>query len=156
MPNPNWDSDIFNLSMFHGMCTKYVRVARPWLCSKKTSAFPKHVCEEQILRAYLKRNSEEVPTGDDKAILGRLNKGEDTPKRKKEGTVVKGFNFTPDSAKEIEEIRTRALAMEGHRGKHWESIKIRAPQNHFLASSLHAWIIKASMLRPWNVKARVV
>ena len=54
----------------------------------------------------------EVPTGEDKAILGRLNSGEDTPKRQKAGTVVKGFEFTPDSAREIEEIRTRALEME--------------------------------------------
>ena len=65
-----------------------------------------------MVRAYLKRNSVEVPTGDDKAVLGRLNTGENTPARQKAGTVVRGFNFTPDSAVEIEKIRTRALEME--------------------------------------------
>ena len=68
--------------------------------------------EEQMLRAYFKKNSETPPTGKDKAAIGRLNKGEDTKKRQGKGLVVKGFNFTEDSAVEIEKIRTRALEME--------------------------------------------
>ena len=58
------------------------------------------------------KNSKTPPTGKDKAAIGRLNKGEDTKKRQGRGLVVKGFNFTEDSATEIEKIRTRALEME--------------------------------------------
>jgi hypothetical protein len=107
-----YGSDALNDTNKKGKPTSKAKKAKKWLEAGNPKGYDNPPTEEQILRAYLKRNSEEVPTGDDKAILGRLNKGEDTPKRKKEGTVVKGFNFTPDSAKEIEEIRTRALEME--------------------------------------------
>ncbi len=86
--------------------------AKYWLEQGNPDGYDTPPTEEQMLRGYMKKNSEEVPTGKDKAVLGRLNTGEDTPARQKAGTVVKGFNFTPDSAQEIEEIRTRALEME--------------------------------------------
>jgi hypothetical protein len=86
--------------------------AKHWLEQGNPDGYDDPPTEEQMLRAYMKKNSEEVPTGKDKAVLGRLNSGEDTPARQKAGTVVRGFNFTPDSAEEIEEIRTRALEME--------------------------------------------
>ena len=86
--------------------------AKYWLEQGNPDGYDDPPTEEQMLRAYLKKNSEEVPTGKDKAVLGRLNSGEDTPARRRAGTVVKGFEFTPDSAREIEEIRTRALEME--------------------------------------------
>ena len=103
-----------------GSLTKDAIQARRWLNEANPDFDPldtgddytEELTEEQMLRAYLKKNSEEVPTGKDKAVLGRLNAGENTPARQKAGTVVKGFEFTPDSAREIEEIRTRALEME--------------------------------------------
>ena len=103
-----------------GSLTKDAIQARRWLNEANPDFDPldtgddytEELTEEQMLRAYLKKNSEEVPTGKDKAVLGRLNTGENTPARQKAGTVVKGFEFTPDSAVEIEQIITRALEME--------------------------------------------
>ena len=103
-----------------GTLTSDAIAARRWLNEANPDLDPldtgddytEELTEEQMLRAYFKKNSEEVPTGQDKSVLGRLNKGENTPARQKAGTVVKGFEFTPDSAREIEEIRTRALEME--------------------------------------------
>ena len=107
-----YSEDVLNQTNKKGEPTSKAKNAKRWLEDSNPNGYDTPPTEEQMLRAYLKRNSEEVPTGEDKAILGRLNSGEDTPKRQKAGTVVKGFDFTPDSAKEIEEIRTRALEME--------------------------------------------
>jgi hypothetical protein len=104
--------DLLNDKNKKGEPTVKAKKAQKWLESGNPDGYDTPPTEEQMLRAYIKKNSEEVPTGQDKAILGRLNTGEDTPARQKAGTVVKGFEFTPDSAKEIEEIRTRALEME--------------------------------------------
>ena len=105
-------SDILNDKNKKGEPTAKAKNAKKWLEAGNPNGYNNPPTEEQMLRAYLKRNSEKVPTGEDKAILGRLNTGEDTPARQKSGTVIKGFNFTPDSAVEIEKIRTRALEME--------------------------------------------
>ena len=107
-----YSEDVLNQTNKKGEPTAKAKNAKRWLEDGNPNGYDNPPTEEQMLRAYIKRNSEEVPTGEDKAILGRLNSGEDTPKRQKAGTVVKGFEFTPDSAKEIEEIRTRALEME--------------------------------------------
>jgi len=104
--------DILDIKKKNGEPHSKALYAKKWLEKGNPNGYDNPPTEEQMLRAYLKRNSEQVPTGEDKAILGRLNTGEDTPARQKAGTVVKGFNFTPDSAVEIEKIRTRALEME--------------------------------------------
>jgi hypothetical protein len=107
-----YGEDALNDTNKKGEPTAKAKNAKKWLEEGNPNGYDNPPTEEQMLRAYMKRNSEQVPTGDDKAVLGRLNKGEDTPARQKAGTVVKGFNFTPDSAREIEQIRTRALEME--------------------------------------------
>jgi hypothetical protein len=104
--------DSLNEKNKKGEPTAKAKKAQKWLESGNPDGYDNPPTDEQMVRAYFKKNSEEVPTGKDKAVLGRLNSGEDTPKRQKAGTVVKGFEFTPDSAQEIEEIRTRALEME--------------------------------------------
>ena len=120
-----YGEDAVNETNKKGEPTAKAKKAMKWLEAGNPNGYDKPPTEEQMLRAYMKRNSEEVPTGNDKAVLGRLNKGEDTPARQKAGTVVKGFDFTPDSAKEIEEIRTRALEMELQQKQELNETKIK-------------------------------
>ena len=120
-----YGEDAINETNKKGEPTAKAKKAMKWLEAGNPNGYDTPPTEEQMLRAYMKRNSEEVPTGNDKAVLGRLNKGEDTPARQKAGTVVKGFDFTPDSAKEIEEIRTRALEMELQQKQELNETKIK-------------------------------